>query len=237
MKIIDVVQGTEEWHDARRCKVTGTKLQSVMGTSGARTTLIAELIAEKETEQTKAFSTTQEMERGNAEEEFAIKKFEKQTGKKVDRVGMCIHDDLDWVALSPDGLIKDKKGEYTEAIEVKCPDSKKSILYRIHNMVPMEETGLMGAKGNPLAGAPFLGVPSDYKWQIVHYFLVNEKLQKLHFVVYDERFIQEEGKLYVVEVDRENEILQEAIKEAEESLESFRENWLNWAEIILPTQF
>lgn len=237
MMVLDMEQGTAEWHEARRCTITGTKLQHVMSKGSARRGLIAELIAEKETEQSKAFVKTHEMERGNAEEQFAINLFQKQTGKKVDQVGICKHDDLDWVALSPDGLIADKKGKYTEAIEVKCPDSKKAILYRIENMIPMEETGLCGAKGQPLAGAPFLGVPSDYKWQIVQYFLVNKDLEKLHFVTYDERFIRKGAKLYIVEVERKNEILQEAIKEAEDALEVFREQWLSWAEIVLPTEF
>ena len=230
-------QGTQEWKDARMCKVTGTKLQSVMGTNAARTALVAEFIAEEATEQSKVFVTTMEMERGNAEEIFAVKAFEKQTGKQVDRVGMCVHNVHDWIALSPDGLIKDADGKYTEAVEVKCPDSKKAILYRIENMVPMEETGLVGAKGQPLAGAPFIGIPSEYKWQVVHYFLINPDLKKLYFLVYDARFIREDTKLYTVEVERSNEILQEAIKEAERGLDDFRALWMRWKDIVLPTDF
>jgi len=120
---------------------------------------------------------------------------------------------------------------------VKCPDSKKAILYRIENMVPMEETGLLSAKGLPLAGAPFLGVPSEYKWQVVHYFIVNKHLKKLYFLIYDARFIDEDAKLYVVEVLRENELLQEAIAEAEMELVRFRADWVKWREIVLPTVF
>lgn len=237
MRTIAIEQGTKEWHDSRMCKVTGTKLKAVMGTAEARRSLIAELIAEEATEQSKAFVTTAEMERGNAEEIFAIRAYEAKTGKKVERVGMCVHDEHDWIALSPDGLIKDEAGKYSEATEVKCPDSKKAILYRIENMIPMEETGLLGAKGNPLAGAPFLGIPSEYKWQVVHYFLVNNDLKKLHFLIYDARFINEDAKLYTVEVSRDNEILQEAVSEAMEALLKFRADWLAWKEIVLPTEF
>lgn len=236
MKILEVEQGTKEWHDARRCKVTGTKLAKVMGTSEGKRGLIAELISEEATEQTKVFVTTSEMERGHAEEEFAVKLFEKKTGKKIDRVGMCISDENGWVALSPDGLIKTKDG-YTEAIEIKCPDSKKAILYRIENIIPLEETGLLSAKGLPLSSAPFLGIPSEYKWQAVHYFVVNENLKKLYFCIYDARFIDEEAKIYIVELDRNNEILQEAISEAKTELNKFREIWMSWKEIILPTKF
>jgi hypothetical protein len=236
MKIIDVEQGTKEWHDSRRCKITGTKLKAVMGTGEARRGLIAELISEKATEQSKAIVTSAEMERGTGEEIFAIKEFEERTGKKVDRVGMCIHDEYDWIALSPDGLIKGEDGRYSEAVEVKCPDSRKDVLYRIENMVPMEETGLMGKTG-PLAGAPFLGIPADYKWQVVHYFLVNKDLEKMNFIVYDARFINKQAKLYAVEVLRSNEVLQEAISAALEALIKFRRDWLAWEEIVFPTEF
>lgn len=237
MKILELEQGTKEWHDSRMCKVTGTKLKAVMGTGDARRSLIAELIAEGGTEQSKTFRTTDEMERGNAEEVFAIKAFEGRTGKKVDRIGLAVSEDRDWVALSPDGLIKDADGKYSEAVEVKCPDSKKMILYKIENMIPMEETGLLGAKGQPLSGAPFLGIPSDYKWQVVHYFVVNPDLQKLHFLTYDARFIEEDAQLYIVEVERSNEVLQEAIAQANAALDKFRADWLKWEEIVLPKHF
>lgn len=271
MRTIAIEQGTKEWHDSRMCKVTGTKLKSVMGTAEARRSLIAELIAEEATEQSKAFVTTAEMERGNAEEIFAIRAYEAKTGKKVERVGMCVHDEHDWIALSPDGLIKDEAGKYSEATEVKCPDSKKAILYRIENIIPMAETGLLSKytkaemlevlekrdiphnpkalaseletllpaddQGKPASGAPFLGIPSEYKWQVVHYFLVNNDLKKLHFLIYDARFINEDAKLYTVEVSRDNEILQEAVSEAMEALLKFRADWLAWKEIVLPTEF
>lgn len=271
MRIQTIEQGSKEWHDSRMCKVTGTKLKAVMGTKDARNGLIAELIAEEATEQAKAFVTTAEMERGNAEEIFAVKAFEQKTGKKVDRIGLCIHDEHDWIALSPDGLIKDTEGKYSEAIEIKCPDSKKAILYKIENMIPLTETGLItkytkaeiievlekndiphdpkatianlepllppGNEGKPSASAPFLGIPSEYKWQVVHYFIVNKDLKKLYFAVYDARFINEDAKLYIVEVERSNEILQEAIRQAEEALIQFRADWLKWKEIVLPTEF
>lgn len=236
MRILQVEQGTKEWHDGRMCKVTGTKLESVMGTPYAQSALIAEFLAEEATEQSKILRSTEEMERGNTEEVFAVRTYEDRTGKKVDRIGMCVHDEYDWLALSPDGLIQNAEGKYTEAVEVKCPDSKKAMLYKIQNVIPMEETGLMGARG-PLASAPFLGIPADYKWQAVQYFIVNPDLEVLHFLTYDVRFINDELKLYVVDLHRSNEVLQETIKEAEEALHLFREKWMRWRDIILPTNF
>lgn len=231
MRTINVEQGTKEWHETRRCKITGTKLDDVMGTAYVRLCLIAELIAEEATEQSKALVTSAEMERGKAEEIFAIKEFETRNGKVVDQLGVCVSDDFDWVALSPDGFIKDAEGKYTEAVEVKSPDSKTAILYRLANMIPVEESGLTKAK------TPWLGVPADYKWQIVQYFLVNADLLKLYFLVYDARFIDQKEKLYIVEVERANELVQDAVKEAKEALERFRADWLKWREVVLPDQF
>ncbi len=91
MRILkDFAQGTAEWHAARREMITGTALADVMGTRWAQIQLQAELISECGTEQTKQFRSTPEMDRGNAEEPFAIRAFEERYGKKVESVGFCI---------------------------------------------------------------------------------------------------------------------------------------------------
>ncbi len=230
MKVIkDIEQGSQEWHDLRRCKVTGTKLDDVMGTPLARLQLIAELIAEEGTEQSKILKPTLEMERGNAEEVFAIKKYEAKHLKKVEKITMCISDEFDWFGYSPDGLIKDKKGKYVEGIEVKNPDSKNVIFYKMVNMLP--ELPVAKSKQS------FLGIPPDYKWQVVASFLVNKDQQKLHFIIHDARFIDDEAKLYIVDVERNDPLLQEAMKEAEQELVRFRKDWLNYKEVVLPSNF
>ncbi len=233
MQILQLEQGSQEWHDARRCKVTGTKLDDIMGSPLARLQLICELIAEEATEQTKTFKTTAEMERGTAEEPFAVKAFETLTGKAIDKgVGFCISDEFDWFGFSPDGFIlEEKSGKYTEGIEIKNPDTKTAMFYRIANMIPASETKLSASKQT------FLGIPADYKWQVIAGFMVNTDLQKMSFLVYDARIIDEKQKLYVVEVFRENELLQDAMKEAHDELVRFRSDWLKWKDIILPDNF
>lgn len=246
MKIIDVEQGTLEWQAERRCRVMGTDLCSVMGSSLERIQLIAEKIAEEGTEQSKVFRATVEMERGTAEEIFAIRSFEKKTKRKVDRVGICVSDEFNWLGFSPDGLIKDKNGKYTENIEVKSPDSKTAVFYQLTNLVGVQELGLgtwskatkeKPSEFKPSAKAPFLGVPADYKWQVVASFLVNEAQKKCNFLVYDARFIDDEAKMYVIEVQREHPLMQEAIKQAREALIAFREEWLRYKQVILVSNF
>lgn len=221
----NVEQGSKDWHDLRRCKITGTRLDAVMGTPLAQVGLIAELIAEEATEQAKAIKPTVEMERGTAEEIFAIKAFKDKTGKQIERVGICVHEDFDWLAYSPDGLIQDEEGVYSEDVEVKSPDSKTAILYRMANLQKIPSKKM------------FIGVPIEYKWQIVQAFIVNQDLKKRHFIVYDARFISDDTKLYVVEVSRDNPEMQEAITEAMEALEKFRVDWINWKEMVLPSKF
>ena len=217
-----------EWHASRREMITGTALEDVMGGPMAKLQLIAELIAETGTEQTKQFRSTPEMERGNAEEPFAVRAFEERYNKKVEKVGFCISDEFSYLGYSPDGLIKDKKGKYSEGIEMKNPNSSTLILYKIFNLVPDLPTK---------AKKPFLGVPEDYKWQVVDAFLVNEDLEKLYFIVFDARFISEEDKLYVVEVERSAPEMQEALKEAREALGAFRAEWLRCKELVLADNF
>lgn len=200
-----------------------------MGTSWSRLQLIAELIAEEGTESTKIFRSTPEMERGTAEEVFAIKTYEQRTKQKVEKVCMCISDDFDWFSYSPDGLIK-KNGKYTKGIEVKSPDSKTLIMYKILNMVKD------GVEVTP-SRRPFVGIPSDYKWQVVASFLVNKDQEELDFLVYDARFIDEEAKLYVVNVKRSDPEIQKAMDEAKHQLVLFRREWLRVRDLVLPSNF
>lgn len=232
MQIIqDLEQGTLEWHALRRGKVTGTKLEDVMAKGYARVSLIAELISEAGTEQSALTKPTVEMERGSAEEEFGLKLFEQRTGKKIERPGAWLSSEYDYLMCSPDGAIADKNGKYTEAVEIKSPHSKTAIFYKMVNMIPLEELELSKSKIN------ICGVSPDYIWQVVNYFLVNKDLQILHFGIYDARFIDEEAKLYMVEVKREDPVLQELVKRAGEELEMFRADWLKWRDIVLPTNF
>lgn len=231
MQIINVDQGTLEWHSLRRCKVTGSKLDDVMGTPWARAVLISELIAEEATEQSKITRPTEEMERGTSEEEFAIKLYETKAGKKLVRGGMWKSNEFDFLLHSPDAYEVAEDGKIYEAHEVKNPDSKKAIMYKMMNMLDPKSIGITPAK------APFLGIPPEYKWQCINYFLTNPYLKKLHFHIHDARFIEEDAKLYTITLDRDNEVLQEAVEQARQALIAFRADWLTWKEVILPTSF
>jgi len=240
----DLTQGSEIWSSMRRGKVTGTRLEQLMGTPLARTQLIAELIAEYASEQTKTFKTTTEMEWGNEQEEIAVKAFESKNKVTVDRnVGFIISDKYDWLGFSPDGVLLDGK----EMIEIKNPDTKTNMFYRLTNIIGMQELGLgtwsKPTKVNPestfspSSKEPFCGIPADYKYQVLCGFLVNEICERIHFLVHDSRILDEEQKLYTVIVERNNPKVQDELKLIEEELIRFRLDWIKWEEAIMPTNF
>ena len=148
----------EDWLDARRGKITGTRLKDIVSKRGGKPkigyyTLIAERVALPP-------DNEPAMDRGHRLEEYAIERFEQETGKKVCKDLVLWHrDDCEDIALSPDGVI----GK-TEAVEVKCLKSARHIEAILTNEIP-----------------------SEYEEQVYQYFIVNDSLKVLYFVFYDPR--------------------------------------------------
>ena len=155
-KYNEVEQRTSEWQQLRKGKITGTGLKSIMGTPYAKEDYFYEMIAERLTVGVEE-EYENPMDRGIRLESDAIATFELETGKKVERTGFCEDDDDPAIANSPDGLI----GE-TEAVEAKCLGGKNHVRVWLENEIP-----------------------KDYKWQVIQYFVVNQKLKKLYFFSYN----------------------------------------------------
>jgi putative phage-type endonuclease len=161
MKILNVEQNSEEWIQARKGKITGSKLGGIVVKRGNNKKigyyeLMAERIAIQEPYE-------DPMERGHRLEEEAIELFQTKYSKNIEQIGLCISDANPDIALSPDGLIK-IDGKYLQAIEVKCLSSANHLRAYFENEIP-----------------------SDYYEQVIQYFIVDEDLQKLYFVFYDPR--------------------------------------------------
>lgn len=158
MKVFNFEQRSEEWFEARLGKVTGSKASKMYAKNNLPLidTILAELLTGKE----ESIFTTDAMQRGIDLEPSACYTYEKTTGLTVEHVGICVHDSIDMLALSPDGWVDNRKG----GVEFKCPSSKKHIQYIRQG-----------------------GIPSEYAPQILHYFLVNEKCQFVDFASYDPR--------------------------------------------------
>lgn len=154
-------QTKEEWLEARKGKITGSRLKDIITLRGTSKKIgYYELIAERI-----ALPPDGEnpMDRGTRLEEEAIEQFEEATGNQV-RTDLVIWVSSfdDSIAISPDGFIDAKT--VTEAVEVKCLSSAKHIEAYLTQKLP-----------------------SEYEFQALQYFIVNEKLQALYFCFYDPR--------------------------------------------------
>lgn len=111
MNILEMEQGSEEWREARKGRITASHAQAI-GSNGKG----LETYIEKYAINTERY-TSEDMERGNELEDTARKLYELETGNEVKQVGFIERDE--YVGCSPDGLIGENGG-----IEIKCLNDK-----------------------------------------------------------------------------------------------------------------
>lgn len=180
--IIQKYSDEEAWLDGRMGKVTSTRLKDLVVKRGtAKKKGFYEIIAERV-----AIPASGEnvMDRGHRLEKEAVDRFAKETGKKIntDLVIWSREDNPD-IAVSPDGYVEGK--QVVEAVEVKCLNSAS----HIEAFLTQE-------------------VPSEYAYQKIQYFIVNDDLKTLYFVFYDPRMPKD---FFYLTITRES--LQEEIGE------------------------
>lgn len=163
----------EKWLADRVGKITGSRAKEISIKRGEGKKIgFYELIAER-----LAIPADKEnpMDRGTRLEEEAIARFTKETGKKVDtNLYIWSRDDNRNIAVSPDGVI-----DRENAVEVKCLSSARHIEALLTNKIP-----------------------SDYEYQVLQYFVVNDDLQKLYFCFYEPRLSVKQ--FFYIEVTRES---------------------------------
>lgn len=176
MKIIDVEQRSDEWLELRKGKIAGTTLGEIYSKRGGRKLGFYQVIAER-----LSLDPDEEnrMDRGIRLEDEACEMFELKTKKKITHVGLCVSDLNPAIINSPDGLIENKKGKFTEAIEVKCLSPARHLQAVIENKIP-----------------------DEFESQKIQYFVVNESLKTLYFIFYDPRVIT--VPYHVIEVHRKD---------------------------------
>lgn len=103
--------------------------------------------------------------RGEIMETEAREKTAEKLGKNITAGRLWQSESNPNIICSPDGEIVDNNGKITEALEIKCLDSWKCIK-AFYEKRP----------------------PTEYKDQIVQYFLVNEDLETLYFTIYSDVF-------------------------------------------------
>jgi len=162
MKIINVDQNSQEWLEARKGKITGSKLKDLISKRKLTDRKIGfyQLIADK-----LALESDLEdpMERGHRLEEESLALFQKISGLVVEKTGLWISEDNENIACSPDGAIK-VDGEFKIAVETKSLSSARHLEAFLTKQVP-----------------------DDFEFQVLQYFIVNEKLETLYFCFFDPR--------------------------------------------------
>lgn len=98
------------------------------------------------------------MERGHLVESVVKELFPE---KNIQNVGFLRRTDSEYLGISPDGIIFEND-IITDAVEIKWPLGKAFIKYWMED-----------------------GIPSEYYYQVIHYFLVIESLQKLSFIIHN----------------------------------------------------
>lgn len=210
MNILNVEQGSLDWHIERAGRVGGTSLESAIGarfdakkskwvidkTASAKKkqkTLCFELIAERMTEVQITELNNAAVERGRELEPLAILAASKKTGEDYQDCGMMISEITQELGVSPDSVVYD--GEViVGGLETKCPSSKKHVEYIINNEVPKE-----------------------YFWQVLAPFLCSDDIKWWDFASYDDR--NYELPLFTIRTGRDEHV--ELINEAKDALVEF----------------
>ena len=120
---IAVQQGTAEWHEMRRGKVTASRVADILaktktGPSASRQNYLIELALQRTTKTIEPSYTNAAMEWGTATEPQARVAYEVATVNFVDQVPFIDHPIIKGFGCSPDGLVG-KDG----LLEIKCPNS------------------------------------------------------------------------------------------------------------------
>jgi putative phage-type endonuclease len=117
-----VEQGTPEWHELRRGKVTASRVADILaktktGPSASRQNYLIELALQRTTKTIEPSYTNAAMEWGTQTEPQARVAYEVATNNFVDQVAFIDHPSIQGFGCSPDGLVGDN------LIEIKCPNS------------------------------------------------------------------------------------------------------------------
>ena len=109
MKIYnEIVQGTPEWFEVRKGKMTASNAQAIGNNGKGLDTYIISLMAESFSSGEKPFFSNGDTERGIELEQFARDMYELENDCTIEQVGFIEHSEF--AGCSPDGLVGDEGG-------------------------------------------------------------------------------------------------------------------------------
>jgi putative phage-type endonuclease len=112
-------QGTQEWLDARKGLITGSRVGAIIGVNPySKPEDVMREMVRQHFGLPAEFQGNEATQFGNDHEPIALQDYEVFTGNDVERVGLITCPDMPYLAVSPDGLIGSSAG-----LEIKCPFS------------------------------------------------------------------------------------------------------------------
>lgn len=159
MQIINTEQGSPEWLELRKLKLTASHAQAIAAQGKGLDTYCLEVVAGFLSKGLFNHYINNDMERGKELEDDARVLYRLQTGNKVEQVGFVLVNE--YIGCSPDGLVDDDG-----LIEIKCKNDKNHL------------TQIIDAE---------LGIETNYIWQMQMQMLVCNR-NWCDFVCYNPNF-------------------------------------------------
>ena len=187
-------QGTPEWFEARRGKVTASRVLDAIGKNAkgnylaAREKYLLDLSAEILCSDLEESPQSADMQRGAYLEDYARSEYEARNDIQVVRAGLIDHPSIIGFGASPDGLIGDDG-----LIEIKCPKTQTHL--------------------NTMA----TGQPSERYLMQMYAQMACTGREWCDFVSYDPR-LPPDLKLYIKRIDRDDEVITEIENEVSKFL-------------------
>jgi putative phage-type endonuclease len=138
MTSLALIQGSQEWHQARLGRVTASRMADVTartktGWGAARGRYMTDLVGERLTGLPTPSYPTAAMRWGTEQEPFARAAYEFLTDATIELVGFVDHPTIAGSGASPDGLIG-----ADGLVEIKCPGTSTHINTLLSREVPEE---------------------------------------------------------------------------------------------------
>jgi putative phage-type endonuclease len=130
----EIVQGSQEWLEARLGFCTASRVSDALAGKDTETrkNYLWQLVAERLTKTPQAsFAPNAAMLRGVEQEPVARAAYEAHSGVFVDQVAFVPHATIKWLGASPDGLVGDDG-----LVEIKNPNTATHLQYRKAGKVP-----------------------------------------------------------------------------------------------------
>ncbi len=197
----DLDQQSEEWFKERISSATWSKMQAIMWTKTAQTTLIYDMLEWEFAPLEEKYKSPM-MQRWNDKEQWALDRYEVEYWVKLYQPWYIKLND--YTGLSPDAVLKNSDGIIYKWIEVKSLGWKKHIKHIIEWTWPEKE----------------------YRWQVVQYFLVCDTIEEVDFILWNPDMVIKDKQFYVVTLKREDFIMD--IAKAKQRIEEFRELHLSY---------